>query len=158
MGIKAKNPYVDEYTILIMDLKAGRANKQAEAIKKLSRMLEDIVEKNIVIAVVPPHDPSKKNSGILKLAKVLVAAGRIDGTDWLVRHTAVKKKATGGERDISVDLQSIRVHNAAIVEGKAILLLDDVTTTGNSLSACKELLERAGAHRVQRLAIGKTVH
>ena len=37
-----------------------------------------------------------------------------------------------------------------------ILLLDDVTTTGSSLLACRKLLLRAGVRRVVPLALGET--
>lgn len=43
-----------------------------------------------------------------------------------------------------------------LIKGKNVLLLDDVRTTGNSLSACKQVLEEAGALTVQCLALGQT--
>ncbi len=35
------------------------------------------------------------------------------------------------------------------ISGEVILLMDDVTTTGNSLYACKEVLLQAGADKAE---------
>lgn len=43
------------------------------------------------------------------------------------------------------------------IDGDVILLVDDVTTSGNSLSACKELLLSHGASRVAMFALGKSI-
>ena len=42
-----------------------------------------------------------------------------------------------------------------VFKNKAILLLDDVATTGNSMKACTEILLKNGAKRVSKLAIWK---
>lgn len=41
--------------------------------------------------------------------------------------------------------------------GDIILLMDDVTTTGNSLYACREILMEKGAKTVKMFALGKAV-
>lgn len=43
------------------------------------------------------------------------------------------------------------------VNGDIILLMDDVTTTGNSLYACREILLRNGAEHVEMFALGKAI-
>lgn len=43
------------------------------------------------------------------------------------------------------------------ISGEIILLMDDVTTTGNSLYACKEILLQHGAKSVKMFALGKAV-
>ena len=40
---------------------------------------------------------------------------------------------------------------------KHILLVDDISTSGNSLLACKELLMENGAERVAMFALGKSL-
>ncbi len=42
------------------------------------------------------------------------------------------------------------------VEGEDVLLLDDITTSGNSLLACRDILIANGAKRVEMLVIGRT--
>lgn len=43
------------------------------------------------------------------------------------------------------------------IEGDIVLLMGDVTTTGNSLYVCKELLTRRGAGEVEMFALGKAI-
>ena len=43
------------------------------------------------------------------------------------------------------------------VENETVFLLDDVTTTGNSLLACRDILMAKGARAVEMLALGKAI-
>lgn len=43
------------------------------------------------------------------------------------------------------------------ITGDIVLLMDDVTTTGNSLYACREILLQAGADHVEMFALGKAI-
>lgn len=43
------------------------------------------------------------------------------------------------------------------VNGDIILLMDDVTTTGNSLYAYREILLQNGAEHVEMFALGKAI-
>jgi predicted amidophosphoribosyltransferase len=151
---KIKNPDVTDDTFFIMDLKA----KKQKQINQTVSFLDENSEGGIVVAVVPSHDPATRDSGIRRVAQQLALLERIDGTSCLLRHTQAPKKSGGGSRDKAIDLRTIRVVNPEIIKGRLVLLLDDVTSTGGSLEACKRLLQNAGAKNVQCLAIGKTVH
>lgn len=151
------NPDANSVTWLILDLKDVHSRNHDVALKKCFTVLNPNIERGVVITVVPSHDPSKLVSGIRQLATELARHGRVDGTGCLLRYRKVDKKSGGGSRDANIDMTSIRVEQPHIIKGKPVLLMDDVTTTGNSLFACKELLMRAGALCVQRLALAKTV-
>ncbi len=43
------------------------------------------------------------------------------------------------------------------IKGDIVLLMDDVTTTGNSLYACKQILLERGADSVEMFALGKAI-
>src|SRR5207248_321232 len=99
---------------------------------------------------VPGHDPAKIGKGLKTLSAELAKNGdRIDGSDCLVRFKKIDKLAHGGDRSKDVHLNSVRVENSDLIKDRHVLLLDDVTKTGNSLTACSELLMAAGARSVE---------
>lgn len=140
----------------ILDFKEKNAIAQQYFFDRLNRVLP--LGTNFTVCRVPSSDPDNTDSGITVFAKKVAAAGgRIDGTACLVRTKKIPKLAHGGCRDKQVHLDSIIVADAHLISGKEVLLLDDVMTSGNSLEACKEILYKAGAEKVQALAIAKTV-
>lgn len=54
-------------------------------------------------------------------------------------------------------MQTISTIQEMSVKGDIILLMDDVTTTGNSLYACREILLQNGAETVEMFALGKAI-
>ena len=51
----------------------------------------------------------------------------------------------------------MRASRAAAIQGKRVLLVDDVLTTGATLSACTRALNRAGARHVDVLVLARVV-
>ncbi len=51
----------------------------------------------------------------------------------------------------------LRPQRAGLVQGKRVLLVDDVLTTGATLSACTRALKRAGARHVDVLVLARVV-
>ena len=147
-----KNPQFDETSATLLALK--RSEKYA--IDSIFNLLERDLHNNVVVAIVPSSTANTTTHGLYKVANKLAKKGKVDGSSCLVRHTSIDKLATGGNRNIDVHLNSVKVENNAIIYDKYVILLDDITTSGNSLKACKQLLLEAGAKGVQCLAIGKT--
>lgn len=139
-----------------LDLK----KKKAAGFTYFFDYLVDKIKKAEAIAVVPSHSPATgPTSGAHILAKRLAKAlGIVDAGATLVRHKEIEKLAGGGCRDIDIHLDSVRVDNAGLIKGKVVILLDDVTTSGHSLRACKRKLLEAGAKEVKMLALGRTTH
>ena len=130
---------------------------QPAAITFFFNELNPLISKGIAIAVVPSHDFEKTDSGLHQLARRLASNGRIDATSCLSRHKTIDKLASGGKRSINVHLDSIKVENLEVIRNREVLLLDDVTTSGNSLSACKQLLQQAGVQSIQCVALAQTI-
>lgn len=146
----ADMPY-DIYSGKILDLKEGKTS----AVNYFYALLDDEICPDVAIAVVPPHLP-KTGGGVRMLAKKLAAHDRIDMSDCLIRVKEIDKLSLGGSRDKKVHLDSIIVNPDIPVADEVILVVDDVTTSGNSLYACRDILLEHGAKRVALLALGKT--
>jgi hypothetical protein len=139
----------------ILDLKDGKA----EGIDYFCTFISPRIARYSLVAAVPSHDPAKTASGIRSLAAKLEAAVNCKNvSELVVRHTKIQKLADGGNRSVDVHLGSIAIENAEPIVGQAILLLDDVMTTGNSLLACRKLLLDAGADLVKCVALGRTTY
>ena len=88
---------------------------------------------------------------------MLAANGRNNKVYFLRRSRSINKLATWGSRDLSVHMQSIDTVEDMDISGDIVLLMDDVTTTGNSLYACREILLNRGAVNVEMFALGKAI-
>lgn len=68
----------------------------------------------------------------------------------------VRLSAAGRQRNVSGAF-AVRPAERAAVEGRRVLLVDDVFTTGATLSACAKALRRAGAAGVDALVLARVV-
>lgn len=64
------------------------------------------------------------------------------------RHTQAQSGLTEEERRRANVLGAYEITDSALVDGKRVLLIDDVITTGSTLSECARVLRTAGADEV----------
>lgn len=153
-----KNPHFDDTSGLLIDLK----ERKPKAIEAFTQMIEEkahaVVDNHWPIAVVPPHDPDDPESGIQIVAQRLIERNEHpDATDCLYRAEFVPPQASNsGRRSRADHRESLDVQGSPRINQKTVLLLDDITTTGQSMEVAKRLLLQAGAAKVQCLAIGRT--
>ena len=150
---KIKNPLFDVFSGKILDLK----DRKPSAIKYFYNLLDCEICPGVTICVVPSSNAEKRESGIGKLGEMLAANGRDNQVYFLRRSHSINKLATGGSRNLSVHMQSIDTVEDIDISGDIVLLMDDVTTTGNSLYVCKEILLNRGAANVEMFALGKAI-
>jgi predicted amidophosphoribosyltransferase len=142
------------YSSKILDLK--------DCEPSVVEVFADCVSSNLAndfdcLAIVPSHYSGVHTSGIKILVQEISRGMKlVDATSCLIRHKTIEKLATGGSRSIETHLNSIKVVNKELIAGKKVLLFDDISTTNNSLKACKQLLERAVAKTVKGFVLGKT--
>lgn len=148
-----KNPLFDVYSSKILDLKEGKIS----AVRYFYNLLDAEIRKDVTICVVPSSDSEKEETGMRQLGEMLAENGRINKVHLLHRKNSIPKLALGGNRSMNVHLNSIEAVEELGAENNIVLLMDDVTTTGNSLYACKEILLEHGAHDVEMFALGKAI-
>ena len=83
--------------------------------------------------------------------------GRKDRVYFLTRERSIAKLAAGGDRSKQIHMETIGTLSDMSIEDEIVLLMDDVTTTGNSLYACKDILVNSGAKEVEMFALGKAI-
>ena len=121
----------------------------------------------LLIVPVPLHPSRRRERGFNQsellaagLARALRRKG--GGTDpQVVKSYLHRKRATPPQTGLSVAARrenlrgAFEVVNPTAVHGREIVLIDDVMTTGATLSACARALKRAGATRVMGLALAR---
>ncbi|MCA1053643.1 HAD-IA family hydrolase [Rossellomorea aquimaris] len=131
-------------------------NKEESGIKYFLERFENILIDGIAICFVPSSDKDNIYTGIRRIAQGLISNEAIDAIDSLFRYQSKEKSSQGGNRSIEAHLNTMIVRNESKIKGNHILLLDDITTTGSALNATEQLLLKAGALHVTKLALGKT--
>ena len=140
-------------------------------INEFTNRIDKFINSYVTLCSVPP---SKKNkvSGIDKIIYELsrLNVNRVNGgcmknfnkedfkNSFLIRIKDMEEQRTTrhGYEQIS---ESIEVNKKQIkkIEGKNILLIDDVTTKGTTFKVCFDKLNEMKANRVICLALGKTI-
>ena len=120
-----------------------------------------------LIVPVPLHPSRRRERGFNQsdlLASGLVRAlrKRNGGTAPIVAKACLRRtRATPPQTGLSVAARrenlrgAFEVLNPQDVRGRAIVLVDDVMTTGATLSACARALKRAGAAQVMGLTLAR---
>jgi phosphoribosylpyrophosphate synthetase len=122
----------------------------------LFERLHPLLADGVALAVVPAHTAYTVDDPLRELARRLAAeGGRVDATGCLERHTPIRRILFGGPSTRALHRQTIHVLHPELIQGRPVLLLDDIAKSGASLVTCRELLSEAGASTVQALALGR---
>ncbi len=94
----------------------------------------------------------------LTLAKHLVAKSKIDSSSLIrTRNTAPQRLLDREARQRNVaNAFALQALSSSSFEGRHVLLIDDVMTTGATLVAAAKPLRRAGATRISSVVIART--
>jgi hypoxanthine phosphoribosyltransferase len=152
-----ENHFFDDWSKKLLELKNKTPNLVDFWCGEIEQHLNN---ESFAIAVVPSSSSENKISGIHLVAQKIAKSRQItitDASSCLIRYRSIEKLASGGSRELTVHANSIELINCHLIKDKNIFLLDDISTTGNSLRACKELLMKAGASKIKCVALGKAV-
>lgn len=118
--------------------------------------------RNVLLIPVPSKDATNTYKGAYRSFQMLgeAMADRtppgvlMDGLRW----TKVLPRAhEGGAHRSRANLRKF-LSVRADVDGRDVVLVDDVLSTGSSILACKDVLEEAGANVLFAITCGKTVY
>jgi ComF family protein len=112
-----------------------------------------------LIVPVPSHPRRQRERGVDQSALLAAALARRASLPLApralmrTRYTVPQVALTPAERLQNIDRETFAAPEPAPLHGRRILLIDDVTTTGATLSACAARLREAGAAAVFALTL-----
>jgi len=131
--------------------------------QRLAMTYADLRQQNgaspTLITAVPIHDSRLRKRGYNQAALLAEALGRLIGHSGAVRLDVIQRlRDTAPQVALTATERTLNVADAfhadeSAVKGETILLIDDVFTTGATLSACAEALRHAGAAAVYGLTV-----
>jgi predicted amidophosphoribosyltransferase len=166
MGKFIKNPDVGEEHLLTRHI--WTLKKNASHASPLGKGLEIVVKElypellnSTSIVPVPQHPDKFVERGFnqsLELSKVVGEGLNLPVKDVLRKTKNIDLRPMGREeRQLAVEEMYVfnETYSDAII-GEKILIIDDVVTTGFTVSKCARLLKEAGAESVNVLVAGRT--
>lgn len=170
MGVK--NPQNDRLSRMMMDFKNEQDPNHQRAKNHFSDLvinkLRQIKIRNtnryflefpFIISIVPSHTAGRISPALDAVAQRITRAFPNGAVYNCLNRTRTVPSAhrEGGDRSVAGHMSSINTMGCNL-QGRNVLLLDDVKTTGGSLTACYHLLEAAGAGVVIPLALLETAN
>ncbi len=158
---RAAVAYDDVTRTLPIRLKYGRKIALARTMARFMAPLLPRPSDDQLIVPVPLHRSRLWARGFNQAAMIAREMARRSGiTDspfvlHRTRRTPSLRGMTGSQRRRAVS--GVFAANRSLVEGKTIILIDDVLTTGSTAESCARALKRAGAARVELISWARVV-
>jgi ComF family protein len=164
--VRAALAYDEASRDLVIGFKhAGRI----EAAELLARLMveagRELLAGADLVLPVPLHRWRLLRRGYNQSAMLAARIARLSGCAWspdlLLRRVATPSQQGLGKaaraRNITPQAFALRARRSGEVSGRAVLLVDDVLTSGATLGACARILRDAGAARVDALLVARVV-
>lgn len=170
-----KIPFVENWTAVwyysgnvrssLLRYKFYNARSYAEVYGRFlaMRLLEEYPDGLDLLTWVPISDRRRRKRGFDQVVLLAQAVGKeldVDPVQALKKLRDTKPQSTMSDtagRRANV-LGAYRVTDPALIAGKTVLLLDDIITTGSTVSECARTLLTAGAKEVHCAAIAAAPH
>jgi ComF family protein len=139
------------------------------AAKPLGKLLAESIEHlrlggAVVVVPVPLHS-SKRRERSFNQAELIARAAlkQLPSQFELARDVLVRERATRSQVGLDREARmqnmrgAFRVTAAQRIKGQTVVVVDDVMTTGTTVSECAHVLKRAGAERVFAATVARTL-
>lgn len=136
-------------------LETGLSKQMLQAIADVPALLKN---QDVTLEPVPLHPKRERERGFnqaLLLARALAAASagwRLSQSAQRAKKTAAQAQLSGVDRRTNI-ADAFTLAGSEAVQGKHVVLVDDVITTGSTADALAQLLKQAGATSVWALTI-----
>lgn len=157
-------PYDGKYKDAILKVKFGKKTQYAYQLAKLmaERFLKEFSDVDFdVIAFVPLHPVTFKERGFNQSELLAQSLSEFTGIPCKAllkktRKTKPQHEVYGNERAENVK-GVFRATDKAFINGKKILIVDDIITTGFTLAECADTLEKCGAGKISGITFAVTL-
>jgi competence protein ComFC len=159
--VRSLGRFDDYYKVLIHQLKYGKkiplGRKLAQRLGETIIGSSNYMESDFLVPV-PLHKSRYRERGFNQSEIVAEEISKTTGVTSL-KNVLKRKKNTKDQTDLSPQEREQNVKGAFVVtepetvSGKRIILVDDVITTGATLSECARMLRQAGAERILGMTI-----
>jgi ComF family protein len=154
--------YDDLSRSIAIRLKYGRKVALARTMARYMAPLIRADAGNVILVPVPLHRSRLWQRGFNQSALVAAEIARRTGLKSDLRLLR-RVKRTPALKGMSMDQRrrtvagAFSIDPAAELEGRTVVLVDDVLTTGSTANACAKALKRAGAARVELVSWARVV-
>jgi ComF family protein len=148
-------------------------NRVRPAANVLGRMLAEAIEDlrplvggEVLVVPVPLHSRKLRQRGFNQSELIARAAMKLQGADGRFQLSATaleRRRETKSQIGLSRHQRRENIRGAFVVAnpdqlaGRKILVVDDVFTTGTTVSECARILRRAGASKVYVATVARTL-
>ena len=131
----------------------------------LSNLLTQYISENInyeqyIISCVPLSRKSKRKRGFNQceyIAKYIAEKISINCMEILVKERETKEQKTLSKEERKINLKgAFKVNKRLNLQNINIILVDDVTTTGETLRECYKILKKHGVNDIKLLTLAKS--
>jgi ComF family protein len=124
-------------------------------------LMEEKIDKSFIVIPVPLSPKKKRRRGFNqseKIGKIITETTNLDlCLDGLFKIKENKPQMELNKKERTKNIKNCFRAEKEKIEGKNILLLDDVYTTGSTMEECAKTLKQSGAKKVWGLTIAREV-
>jgi ComF family protein len=150
-SVRVASPYEGVYEQLLIDYKFEVRRAGARPIARVMSEVASDLPDDIIVCPVPTAPSRIRERGfdhIKLVVKYFCKYTSLPQQDLLGRRSNVRQFGSSRSKRLKQMKQEFYLKDSADVKDKNILLIDDVITTGASLSASAHTLKQAGAKRI----------